>query len=193
MDRAAPRAPVDSEGPRALVIGFGRVGRMVGDMLAEHNLPYLGVDADADLVTAASADGYAVQFSDAARPGQLARLELERTTAVILTMDDPQGALRLVRRIRKDAPAIPIIACARDAVHAGQLYRAGASHAVPETLESSLQLSEAVLVDLGVPMGFVIASIHEKRDGFRQQIMDEGDLPEKPKLRSASLRERVSG
>jgi len=64
---------------------------------------------------------------------------------------------------------------------------------VPETLESSLQLSEAVLVDLGVPMGFVIASIHEKRDEFRQQIMEEGDLPEKPKLRSASLRERVPG
>jgi len=64
---------------------------------------------------------------------------------------------------------------------------------VPETLESSLQLSEAVLVDLGVPMGFVIASIHEKRDQLRQQIMDEGDLAEKPKLKSATLRERTAG
>ncbi|MCK9543265.1 MAG: sodium:proton exchanger, partial [Novosphingobium sp.] len=75
--------------------------------------------------------------------------------------------------------------------HAAQLYRAGASHAVPETLESSLQLSEAVLVELGVPMGPVIASIHEKRDQLREQIMEEGELTEKPKLKSASLRERA--
>ena len=47
------------------------------------------------------------------------------------------------------------------------------STAVPETLESSLQLSEAVLVDLGVPMGPVIASIHEKRDEFREQIREK--------------------
>ena len=40
--------------------------------------------------------------------------------------------------------------------------------AVPETIEASLQLSEAVLVDMGIPMGKVIASIHEKRDEFRK-------------------------
>jgi len=194
VDRGSLRpADNEDEGQRSLIIGFGRVGRMVADMLDEHDQPYRAIDADADLIAAAQRDGYAAQYGDAARPGQLGRLGLDGASAVILTMDDPQGALRLVRRIRKENAGVPIIARARDAVHAGQLYRAGATHAVPETLESSLQLSEAVLVDLGVPMGFVIASIHEKRDEFRQQIMEEGDLPEKPKLRSASLRERVPG
>jgi CPA2 family monovalent cation:H+ antiporter-2 len=64
-----------------------------------------------------------------------------------------------------------IVARARDARHAADLYRAGASDAVPEAIEASLQLSEAVLVDLGIPMGPVIVSIHEKRaelqDGIR--------------------------
>lgn len=195
VDRAAP-PPADTmpdEGQRALIIGFGRVGRLVADMLDEHELAWCAIDADADLIAAAQRDGYAVQYGDAARAGQLHRLGLDRTTAVILTMNDPQGLLRLVKRIRKENTVVPIIARARDAAHAGQLYRAGATHAVPETLESSLQLSEAVLVDLGVPMGFVIASIHEKRDEFRQQIMDEGDLPEKPKLKSTTLRERLPG
>ena len=50
---------------------------------------------------------------------------------------------------------------------------------------------EAVLVDLGVPMGPVIASIHEMRDELRDQIMQEGELEERPKLKSASLRDRV--
>jgi CPA2 family monovalent cation:H+ antiporter-2 len=64
-----------------------------------------------------------------------------------------------------------IVARACDARHAADLYRAGASDAVPEAIEASLQLSEAVLVDLGIPMGPVIVSIHEKRaelqDGIR--------------------------
>ena len=61
---------------------------------------------------------------------------------------------------------------------------------MPETLESSLQLSEAVLVDIGFAMGPVIASIHEKRDEFRAQIQLEGKLEELPKLKSTSLRDR---
>ena len=55
-----------------------------------------------------------------------------------------------------------------------QLVRAyrvlGVTDAVPETIEASLQLSEAVLVDVGVPMGLVIASIHEKRDEYRKAL-----------------------
>ena len=194
VERSGARPPAEpDEGPRAVVIGFGRVGRLVADMLAQHDQPYLAIDADADLIAEGQREGYAVAYGDAARGAMLGRLELDRATAVILTMNDPQGALRLVRRIRKDHPDLPIIARARDAGNAGQLYRAGATHAVPETLESSLQLSEAVLVDLGVPMGFVIASIHEKRDEFRSQIMEEGQLAAKPRLRTATLRDRGGG
>ena len=70
-----------------------------------------------------------------------------------------------------------------------ELYRAGASDAVPETLESSLQLSEAVLVDLGLPMGPVIASIHEKRAELRKEIMEQGEIDEEPRLQRRRLRD----
>lgn len=194
VDRTTVAPIVDQEGPtaRAFLIGFGRVGQMVADMLREHDKPFIAVDSDADLVARGVRNGYPVAFADASRGRALTQLGIAEATAVILTMDEPRGILRLVRRLRAEHPELPIIARARDASHAAQLYRAGASHAVPEALESSLQLSEAVLVDLGVPMGFVIASIHEKRDELRKQIMDEGELPEKPKLKSASLRERVA-
>ena len=75
--------------------------------------------------------------------------------------------MRLVKRVRGWCPDLTIVARARDTDHAAELYRAGATDAVPETLESSLQLSEAVLVDLGMAMGPVIASIHEKRAELR--------------------------
>jgi len=63
-----------------------------------------------------------------------------------------------------------IVSRARDADHARRLYQAGASDAVPETVEASLQLSEAFLVGLGVPMGAAIATVHEKRDEFRRLL-----------------------
>jgi CPA2 family monovalent cation:H+ antiporter-2 len=159
-------------------------------MLRRHGQPYVAIDADPDLIEAGSAEGFAVLYGDARRAQTLTRLGLESATAVILTMDEPIVAQRLVRRLRAQHPDLPVIARARDATHAAALYRAGATLAVPETLEASLQLSEAVLVDLGLAMGPVIASIHEKRDELRAQIMTEGGLSEKPRLRTSRLTER---
>jgi len=194
---------VDSAGPlgqdagdagenRSIIVGFGRVGRLVADMLVRHDKPYIAIDSDTDLVVEGLRHGYKVIFGNAVNSAALSRLEPENASAVILTMDEPIAAQHLVKSLRAQFPDLPIIARARDASHAAALYRAGASHAVPETLESSLQLSEAVLVDIGVPMGFVIASIHEKRDELRDQIMEEGELDEKPRLKSASLNERTT-
>ncbi len=183
----------EAAGARAIVVGFGRVGRMVGEMLATHGKAFVGVDTDPELVSAARRDGFPVMFGDAGQGGVLARLGIDEAPALIVTIDEPVAVQRLVRKLRGAFPDLPIIARARDARHAAQLYRAGATHAVPEALEASLQLSEAVLVDLGVAMGPVIASIHEKRDQFRAQIMEEGELNEKPRLRSAGMRERAAG
>jgi CPA2 family monovalent cation:H+ antiporter-2 len=84
--------------------------------------------------------------------------------------------------MRRACPELTIVARARDNSHAAELYRAGATDAVPETLEGSLQMSEAVLVDIGVAMGPVIASIHEKRSELRAAIMHEGELAQEPAL-----------
>lgn len=198
MDSGGPQAGMepglDQDGQdsrRAIIVGFGRVGRLVAEMLQRHGQPYLAIDSDTDNVAEGLRQGYRVVFGNALSGGALTRLHPENATAVIVTMDERVAAQRLVRSLRAQFPDLPIIARARDTSHAAELYRAGASHAVPETLESSLQLSEAVLVDLGVAMGPVIASIHEMRDELREQIMEEGELEEKPKLKSASLAERA--
>ena len=182
----------EQEAPHTIIIGFGRVGRLVADMLKAHDKPYIAIDADPDLIAQAVRGGYHAVFGDAASAHMLARLGLPHADSVVLTMDEPRAAQRLVKKLRAQYPDLPILARARDTVHAAALYRAGATQAIPETLESSLQLSEAVLVELGVPMGFVIASIHEKRDEFRAILMEEGGLTEKPKLKSTALRDRAS-
>ena len=175
--------PTEEDGPRTVIIGFGRVGQMVADLLTVHGHAYIAVEADIDAVTEGRRNGYAVLFGDVARAELVDRLALPQARALVLTMDDPVLTVRLTRRIRATAPDLPIVARARDAAHAAELYRAGVTDAVPETLESSLQLSEAVLVDLGVAMGPVIASIHEKRDEMRQTIRREASLERDPRIR----------
>lgn len=177
----------DSDEPRTIVVGGGRVGRLIADMLQTHDRPYVMIDTNPDLVAKALRNGYNATFGDAARGDALARLGVETAPAVVLTMDEPILAQRLVMKLRDTYPDLLIVARARSTDHAAAMYRAGASHAVPETLESSLQLSEAVLVDIGVAMGPVIASIHAKRDEYRERLEREGGLTEKPKLRTSTV------
>ena len=175
----------NSERPRVIILGFGRVGRLVAQMLDRHQQPYVAIDADPDLVQRARRRGYNAVFGNVTREDVLEKLGIAQAPAVIVTMDEHILAQRLVKKLRTAYPALPIITRARDPAHAAELYKSGASTAVPETLESSLQLSEAVLLDLGVAAGPVIASIHEKRDEFRDAIRERAALEEKPALRTS--------
>lgn len=171
----------------AVIVGIGRVGQLVAQMLTTHGKDYVAIEYDSDAVEQAKKRGFNAVFGNASRRDALERIGIANAPAVILTMDEPVLAQQLTAKLRRAYPHLPIIARARDAVHAAQLYRSGASHAVPETLESSLQLSEAVLVDLGVAMGPVIASIHAKRDELRAAIERDGELDFRPKLKTSSM------
>jgi CPA2 family monovalent cation:H+ antiporter-2 len=140
------------------------------------------VDSDVDGVHTAREAGYNILFGDVRRPELADRLHLGHASALVLTMDDPVLVAQLARRVRGWVPNLPIIARARDTNHAAQLYKAGVTDAVPETLEASLQLAEAVLVDVGMPMGRVIASIEEPRLGRRR--LRDVQLPEAGSKRS---------
>ncbi|WP_298814329.1 cation:proton antiporter [uncultured Sphingomonas sp.] len=193
--RLEHRAPLEEmttpdEG-HTIIIGFGRVGELVADMLSRHDRPYLAIEADIDAVTRARAEGHNVVFGDIVRRELVDRLDLGHARALILTMDDPVLTVRLTRQVRAQFPDLPIIARARDPGHAAELYRAGVSDAVPETLESSLQLSEAVLVELGAAMGPVIASIHEKREELRNDIRAEARMSRDPRIRRIRSRSEV--
>ncbi len=107
----------------------------------------------------------------------LVRCGIAKARALIVTIGAVEGsedivaAARHLGHLNKD---LTIVARARDASHARELYELGVTDAVPETVEASLQLSEAALVDMGVPMGLVIASIHDKRDEYRKALQPVG-------------------
>ncbi len=163
--------PAAQEGPPPVILaGFGRVGQLVAAMLDAHAVPYVAIDQDPDLVAGQRDRGRKIYYGDMTRTELLHGLHLENARALVITLNDPDVAQRLVAGARAERRDLLIIARARDARHAAQLYKSGASDAVPETVEASLQLSEAVLVDIGIPMGPVIASIHEKRGELQADI-----------------------
>jgi len=180
------------EDGQVLIVGFGRVGRLVGELLTEHDQPFMALDANASTVAKGRAEGSNVFYGDAARAEMLEKCAIDRLRAVVVTMDAPTKVDEVVQAVRKVRPDVILIARARDSRHAERLYRLGVTDAVPETTEASLQLAENTLVDLGVPMGLVLASIHEKRDEFRkvfQAAMSQGDTSRAPRaLRSTQRR-----
>ena len=191
----APMLPPPADGA-VMVVGFGRVGRLIGELLAEHNQPFIAIDSDPQAVQAARKAGVDAYYGDAGRTEMLKACGVQSTRALIVTMDAPTKVDEVVvaaRAIRQD---MILIARARDDRHAARLYALGVTDAVPETTEATLQLAENTLVDLGVPMGLVLASIHERRDQFRQVFQAATPIERRSSptraLRAATARHRPS-
>jgi CPA2 family monovalent cation:H+ antiporter-2 len=159
-------------GKHAIVVGYGRVGKVVCSLLERHGIRYIAVDHDAPTVTRDRREGHAVYFGDASEPGFLESCGLQEATGIIISIHTQDAIDEIVGHVRATRPDVLIVSRARDADHARHLYRIGATDAVPETVEASLQLSEAALVGLGVMIGPAIASIHEKRDEVRSALQN---------------------
>jgi len=154
----------------AIVVGYGRIGKVVCSLLKEHGIPYIAIDHDPSGVARDRREGHAVYFGDASDLRFLEKCELRKATGVIITIHFRRDIDKVVEGVRSIRSDVLIVTRARDAAHARHLYAIGATDAVPETIEASLQLSEAALVGLGVATGQAIASVHEKRDDFRRAL-----------------------
>lgn len=170
VDPALRDMPPDGRDTQALVVGYGRVGHLICDMLEEHKVPYIAVERTPHLVSEARASGRPVYYGDVRQLDLLQKCGLDTAKAAIITIHTEKETDEIVSALRQAYPALIIVARAKDAAHARNLYKLGVTDAVPENIEASLQLSEAALVGLGVPTGYVIASIHEKRDVYRSQL-----------------------
>ncbi len=172
--KAAPEmpmeAPPETNEARVIIAGFGRVGRLIGTMLEEHNIPYIAIDTDPQVVASERKLGKPIYYGDAARPEFLRRCHIANMQVIAVTMDQPKKVEDVTVAARAERADIKIIARARDDRHAVKLYGLGVTEAVPETIEASLQLGESVLVGAGLAMGLAIASVHEQRDVFRKML-----------------------
>ncbi|MBM3578999.1 MAG: potassium transporter TrkA, partial [Alphaproteobacteria bacterium] len=167
-----PQPAQDEERRRAIIVGHGRVGKVLASLFEEHEIPYVATDIDPALVAEARRIGREVYFGDATHPAFLKACGLMNAPALIVTIGAQATVDAILTSVRPLRPDLVIVARAKDTEHARHLYEFGVTEAVPETVEASLQLGEAALVSLGMPVGKVIASIHQMRDTFRVELQE---------------------
>lgn len=139
--------------PSKMVIigGYGRVGHAVAVLLRSSGVPFVAFDADTKKVKQGQKDGFPVYYGDIGDLDLLITAHTEHALLVILTIDHGATAERAVSHIRNSFPSIPVIARAHDLASVARLVEAGATHAYPEALESSLRLGALALQILNIP------------------------------------------
>lgn len=153
-DGVALLANLDEAGilhDHVIIAGFGRFGQTVAKMLDSRHLTYIVLDLDAARVAEARRRGLPVFFADAVRVEVMRLAGAASARAIVVTLDHPGRAHRAVELMRYAFPSVHVYARARDRHHGTLLKQAGATVAVPETLEASLQLGATVLRSVGAP------------------------------------------
>jgi CPA2 family monovalent cation:H+ antiporter-2 len=157
-----------------VIAGFGRVGQMVARLLDEHHQTWIALEINPHTVTHARRSGLAAHYGDGTRTEVLEAAGLARARALVVAIDVPEDAERAVAAARAAHPDIPVVTRARDTEHAGRLAEAGATEAVPETVEASLTLSARLLHVLGVEKQAVLRLVERIR---RQGTIDPPSAP----------------
>ena len=132
-----------------LIAGFGRVGQTLALLLESRYVRYAALDLDHERVAEARRRGLPVFFGDASRVDVLRAIGIERARVAVITLDQPDSARGTVHVLRRLLPELPILVRARDIAQCEQLALAGATDAVPEIVEGSLQLGGSLLRQLG--------------------------------------------
>ncbi len=132
-----------------IIAGFGRQGQTVARLLTEQGVPYVAVDMDAHNVALWRAQKLPVYFGDASRLDVLQAAGASRALAALIAINGTQATERTLAFLRRNFPDLRIIVRAHDYNHGRALEAAGATAAVSETLEASLQLAGTVLRSVG--------------------------------------------
>jgi CPA2 family monovalent cation:H+ antiporter-2 len=132
-----------------VLIGYGRVGRRIGDALDRANVPYIVVERDHPMVEELWKRGIRAVFGDAARPGILNHVQLEHARLLVIATPDPYHARAVVEQARRANPAIHI--SARTHSEAGQklLEGLGVERAFMGERELALSMAHDTLMRMG--------------------------------------------
>jgi voltage-gated potassium channel Kch len=143
-----PPDEMHGEAP-VLIAGFGRFGHIVARLLRANGVEVTVLDVDSDQVDFLRRLGMEVFFGDACRVDLLEAAGAGRARLLVVAVDDPDTALRIVGTVRKHFPHLRLLARARNRAHAYELLEAGVDRVYRETLDTSLRVGMDALRELG--------------------------------------------
>ncbi|MEQ8502312.1 MAG: monovalent cation:proton antiporter-2 (CPA2) family protein [Sneathiellaceae bacterium] len=158
IDRLARGRKTEAEAPAAvyeenqvIIAGFGRVGQIVGRILRAKRIPFTALEASHEQVDFVRNFGGRVYYGDASRLDFLRAVHSATAHVFVIAIEDIDRSIRCAELLQEHFPHLKIIARARNRTHAHRLMAVGVRHVVRETFASSLELSELVLEELGLP------------------------------------------
>jgi CPA2 family monovalent cation:H+ antiporter-2/glutathione-regulated potassium-efflux system protein KefB len=144
-----PKEPVydaiDDGVTPVIICGFGRVGQIVGRILALQKIPFTALEKDEAQLEVLRRFGTKVFFGDAARPEVLRAAGGDTAKLLVVAVDGVEDSLRVVQLARRYHPNLRVYARARNRNHAHRLMDLNVDGLVRETYFSSLRLAEVVL------------------------------------------------
>jgi glutathione-regulated potassium-efflux system protein KefB len=153
-----------------VVVGYGRVGHRIGQILTRAGQPFIALDSDPALIARERERGSPVYFGDMTNPGVLNSVGAADARLIIVTINDPAAAKRLVAEIREQYPGVEIFARGHNLETCQSLHRLGASGVVSENVEASLELSRMALERMGVDAGQSEDVLSDFRRRYHAQI-----------------------
>lgn len=93
----------------AILIGYGRVGRTIGEALQRVGFPFIAIDQDRRVVEAMRSLGVTAVYGDATRPGILEHARPEFARLLVIATPDPYHARHIIELVRAKNPEIDII------------------------------------------------------------------------------------
>jgi len=139
----------DDSQNEVIIAGFGRVGQIIGRLLAVFNTPFTALEIDSSQVDVVRRYGNVVHYGDASRLDILRAAGAEHAKIFVLAIDDVTASIRTAEAVKRHFPHLKIIARARNRRHAHGLMDLGIEHIFRETMLSSLTMSMRVLTNLG--------------------------------------------
>ncbi|MEP4031150.1 monovalent cation:proton antiporter-2 (CPA2) family protein [Roseibium polysiphoniae] len=179
--------------PTVLVIGFGRFGMMVGQILTSEGLEVRAIDNRPDRIAYARKLGYKVYYGDATRSDVLAAAGAGKAALVAMCIENDRVMSQSIDLIRGNFPNALVFCRATDRAHALELTQKGVDYQIRETFESSIAFGKAALESLGTPIDR-IAQIEEDvriRDEERLALqLEEGMFAGADRLHAVTPRRR---
>ena len=159
---------VEDNEPQVIIVGFGRFGQVVGRLLMANKMRITVLERDISAVGLMRSFGYQVYYGDATRLELLRAAGAEKAKSIVITCNEPEDTLQIVRLCQENFPHLNILARARGRVEAHELLQAGVQHFSRETFSSALELGKKALVTLGMhPHSAYRAQQHFRRLDMR--------------------------
>jgi CPA2 family monovalent cation:H+ antiporter-2 len=151
-----------------VIVGYGRVGRHIVEVLERLRVPSLVIESDADRVAQLDLRGVPTLFGDAANSEVLNHAGLDRARALVVTLPDEAAAEMTVAAGRALAPDLRIIARAASESGVKRLAQLGAQDVIHPELEGGLEVVRHTLLHLGFPL----REVHQYAEAVRRDHYD---------------------